>query len=73
MGAVIAVTWRAFGTRPGGDAGYHGRRDRRDRGNGTSPGSAAVAVTTAVAELRPARTLIWWARAFAVDESVTIV
>jgi hypothetical protein len=60
VGAVIAVTWRAFVTRSGGDGCYHWRRDRRDRGNGIPLGFAAAAVTTAVAELRPARTLIWW-------------
>ena len=59
VGAVIAVTWRAFVTRPGGDGGHRGRRDRRDRGNGIPLGFAGAAVTTVVAEPRPARTLIW--------------
>ena len=58
--AVTAVTRRAFVTRPGGDGGHRGCRDRRDRGNGIPLGFAVAAVTTAVVELRPARTLIWW-------------
>jgi hypothetical protein len=58
VGAVIAVTWRAFVTRPGGDGGHRGRCDRRDRGNGIPLGFAVATVTTAVVELRPARTLI---------------
>jgi len=31
-----------------------------------------AAVTTVIAERRPARTLIWWGEGLAVDESVTI-
>jgi hypothetical protein len=77
VGAVIAVTWRAFVTRPGGDGGHRGRRDRRDRSNGTPLGSAVAAVTTAVAELRPARTLIWWGEGLRCrrecHDSVTVV
>ena len=72
VGAVIAVTWRAFVTRPGGDGGHRGRRDRRDRGNGIPLGFAVAAVTTVVVEPRPARTLIRWGEGLTVDESVTI-
>ena len=72
MGAVTAVTWRAFVTRPGGDGGHRGRRDRRDRGDGIPLGFAMAAVTTVTVEPRPARALIWWGEGLAVDESVTI-
>ena len=72
MAAATAVTGRAFVTRPGGDGGHRGRRDRRDRGNGIPLGFAVATVTTAVVELRPARTLIRWGEGLAVDESVTI-
>ncbi len=52
MGAVTAVTGRAFVTHPWGDMG---RRGRRGRGSGIPLGFATAAVTTVTAELRPAR------------------
>jgi hypothetical protein len=55
VGAVTAVTGRAFVTRPGGGMGHRGRRDRRDRGSGVPLGIAVAALTTVTAELRPAR------------------
>ncbi len=71
MGAVTAVTGRAFVTRPGVDIG---RRGRRGRGSGIPLGFAVAAVTTATMEVRPARDVqMGWVRAFAVAVSITIV
>jgi hypothetical protein len=55
VGVVGAVTGRAFVSRPGGDMGHRGRRERRDRDSGVPLGFAAAAVTTMTAELRLTR------------------